>query len=253
MHLNLRPNKVLTLTAILRFLCVKPKSMNTAISVENAITMSNQGYSLLKWLENALQEEFLSHRSVHEFLNSPLIASEWIKNNYENLPIHARPENLTPAFLEPFSNLIGSYLQTTHRLIEHPGTRYVPVNIRGNGDRRTRNRHIIPIRLSPKEKRRAVTLRTEFVTNFLWERDLFIDDVATWYRFENGLSAIAYLTYVDCLIKRLAGHHVGGIHLALWREMAWHREGSPKQRFAFNLEGYHKSLKQLEKIVMSFS
>ncbi|MEM9985400.1 MAG: hypothetical protein AAF804_09920 [Bacteroidota bacterium] len=207
----------------------------------------------MKWLENALQEEFLSLRSVQGFLSNPLIASEWIKNNYENLPADARPETLSPESLQPFSNLIGSYLQTTHKLIENPGTRYVPVELSGHGDRHTRNRYLTPVWLSRKDKQRAAELRTEFLTNFLWERDVLIDDFVSWYGFENELSRIAYLTYVDCLIKRLDGHHVGAAHLALWREMAWHREGSPKQRFAFNLEGYHKSVKQLEKIVMSFS
>ena len=69
--------------------------------VENAVLLQACGYQLLKFLEQALSDGFITPEAAGTYATSEDAAYSWLDKHYLNLPTSARPER---SELRAFSN-----------------------------------------------------------------------------------------------------------------------------------------------------
>jgi hypothetical protein len=136
---------------------------------------------------------------------------------------------------------IWTYVTTSFDVVEQPG---ILVSPGGCGcpcpmcARITNASHLQPKTLSRSDKQRAMDLMVGRILALADEHNLEItplravDVIST----DATRRSAAYSTYGYWLIQRLDGYTDGSAVLALWREIAWSRMGSPIQGFRLRLE-----------------
>lgn len=206
--------------------------MLSKTDIEFALSIQNRCFKLLQWLGNAIREGFVPVMKAHDVTDAGHAARIWVEAHFYNLPDECRPlaDEMTP-----FANFFGTYLETSFDIEARPKDRYV-------SDcgcfcsycvRLVRAQHLKPKSLNREDKVRAGRLRVrrmemlareEGLSSFeLQIRESLCDESL---RVQASLSA-----YGAALLNRLQAISDGPAILALWRDFAWTRSGSPIRRF----------------------
>ena len=198
--------------------------------LEQAISIHERSYRLLKWLASAMNKGFMPAAGAHDACTGGEAALAWIERHYLNLPTGCRP---SLEEMVPFANMFGSYLETSFSIVDEPGVQRVSDHNCWCAFccRVVKASHLVPKSVDARDKSRAAKLRLRRVEALALEEGLHwpSDDaealVTGSTRRDASLSA-----YGTSLLERLKGVSSGFGVLALWREIAW-RNGSPDHRF----------------------
>ena len=214
--------------------------MMNETELSNAVEIQQRTYILLNWLNSAIERGYVSLESVRKYASDSTIASEWINEHYLNLPNECRPKSRNPNDIEPYANMLCSYLLASFDTQEQPGKRYVPHDRRNSHSPSSfvPNPHLRPKKLTRKDKARAQKLKLQYVKELALGCGNPITDERAREIVEDSEAreAVAMATYGEQLIRRTKGHVEGSAILALWREFAWNASGSPKKDFKLNAE-----------------
>jgi hypothetical protein len=204
-----------------------------------AIDIHARSYRLLRWVAEGIDKGFITYSRAHEYADVGDSARDWVEEHYLNLPVDGRPERV---HLREFANYFATYVVTSFDIVEQPGMRRVDPC--GCGCRfcsyLIRAPRLQTKKLSKRDKERAIRLMADRVQQLALEEGLSVtreqaEKIAAipQIRRSAGFSA-----YGHWLIKRLDGLTDGPAVLALWREIAWHRSGSPIARFVLKYEDF---------------
>ena len=211
--------------------------MLAANELRQVVSMQQRSYQLLLWLAQLVDRRSLVFPAMHDGLADGEAARQWLAANLPGLPPAARPE---PKELAPFANLFGSYLLHSFDLVETPGTMAVtdcgcrcPVCVRI-----VQRSHLQPKKLGNADKRRARALKFDHLATLALQRDVTLSDAAIEQLLDDPSlgTAVAMATYGDQLVRRSRGDGDGPAVLALWREFAWTKQGSPDPDFELDAE-----------------
>jgi hypothetical protein len=206
--------------------------MLPADRLQLALDIHARSYHLLRWVADAISKGFIPATRAHEYADVTDSAYDWIEEHYQNLPTSARPER---SQLRPFANFFATYMMSSFDIVERPGTQRMSrcgcycrmcaylVNAS----------HLKTKPLAKREKQRALRLMADRVEQLALESNIdaareLAEEIATG---EATRRAAGYSAYGHWLIKRLDGLTDGPSILALWREIAWNKSGSPIPRF----------------------
>ena len=204
--------------------------------VENAVRLQACGYKLLKWLEQALTDGFISPEAAGKYATSEDAAYAWLDKHYLNLPDSARPER---SDLRAFSNFFSTYLDCTFDLDAEPGKRlyspdahcFCPIC-----SWMVQKPHLRPKKITAGNKKVAERMKRTFLLRLAEARGISatnekVDEMA---KDPNLRESISLCTYAADLLQRLEGRTSGAASLALWRTFAWTPQGSPKKHFVLS-------------------
>jgi hypothetical protein len=212
-------------------------SMLAADRFTLAIDIHAQSYQLLRWVAEAMRKGFISATHAHQYANTRNATFDWIREHYQNLPSQMRPER---RHLREFANFFGTYVTSSFDIVEQPGTRldsrcgcYCPLCTH-----LVNAPHLQPKKLRRKDKERAILLMVNRVACLAREEGIEASDSAVEAVVLSDVTRrlSAYSTYGYWLIRRLDGDTDGTSILALWREIAWKRTGSPILSFRLRYE-----------------
>ncbi len=215
-----------------------------------AIDIHTRSYRLLRWVAEGISKGFISHSRAHEYADVADSAQDWIEEHYLNLPANARPERNQ---LRPFANFFATYLVSSFDIVEQPGMRRVDPC--GCGCRFCSYLIEAPRlktkRLSKRDKQRALGLMADRVQQLAIEAGLgatpeLAERLATD---EQTRRWAGYSAYGHWLTKRLDGLTDGKSILALWREIAWNKSGSPRPKFALKYDDFVVAEKALVRAI----
>jgi hypothetical protein len=198
----------------------------------HVVALQEKSYGLLRWVQKALRKETLRFDVAHEALSASAAAREWISRHLTSIP-----HNLRPAAdeLDVFAHLFASYLMTSFELRPSPRIRQIPLCRCCTcplcsylvAD------YLVPRRLSKKAKGVARDLKRIYLTARAAE--LGVPEAPA--RVARALAApelqeeLALATYGAELLRRAEFSSQGEGVLALWREFAWEKAGSPRKDF----------------------
>jgi hypothetical protein len=197
-----------------------------------ALDIHARSYRLLKWVAEAIGKGFIAAARAHEYADVTDAAYDWIEEHYQNLPTNSRPER---SQLLPFANFFATYVMSSFDVIEQPGLtlespcgcycRFCSYLVKAP--------HLKAKRILKRDKERALRLMADRVQQLALEADITVTpDLAERVATDEATRrSAAYSAYGHWLIKRLDGLSDGPSILALWREIAWNKSGSPFQRF----------------------
>jgi len=201
--------------------------------VENAVRLQGCGYQLLKWLENALRDGFITPEAAGTYATSEDAAYSWLDKHYLNLPDNARPER---SELTAFSNLFSTYLDCTFDLDAKPEKRlyspdahcFCPIC-----SWMVQKPYLRPKKVNTSDKKIAERMKRTFLVRLAKARGISVTDklLNDMLHDRNLRESISLCTYAEDLLQRLKGRAVGAASLALWRAFAWTPQGSPKKGF----------------------
>jgi len=189
-----------------------------------------------------ISKGFLTHSRAHEYADVADSARDWVEEHYLNLPANARPER---THLRPFANFFATYVVTSFDIVEQPGMRRVDPC--GCGCRFCSYMIEAPRlqtkKLSKRDKQRALGLMVDRILQLAIESDIALapelaERIATD---EKTRRFAGYSAYGHWLIKRLDGLTDGPSILALWREIAWNKSGSPRPKFMLKFDDFANS------------
>jgi len=204
-----------------------------------AIELQKKSFILLKWLESAISQGFVSASAAHSYSSASEAAFEWISRHYSNIPPDCRPERPAREELEPFANMFSSYLLTSFDLVENPGMKRVskcgcscPIC-----SYLIAAPHLRAKKLSSSDKKRARKLKLNYLRQLALECEVSFSDEQAKKLADTPelIEPAAMCAYGEQLILRFKGHVEGPAVLALWREFAWTRKGSPKKKFSLDV------------------
>jgi hypothetical protein len=205
-----------------------------------AIKIQGQSYQLLQWIGKAIEEGKVPVARAENHSNSPDAAFDWIEQSRYILPPKLRPAE---AHTREFANFFWTYVTTSFDVVANPGKRLQP------GDcgcmcplcaRITNAPHLQPKKLTKADKLRADELMVERASALANEEGLNARRERIWAIVHDVTTRrfAAFSTYGHWLIQRLAGQTDGAAVLALWREIAWSRAGSPIQGFSLQFDDF---------------
>jgi hypothetical protein len=206
--------------------------MLPADRLQFALDIHTRSYRLLRWVADAISKGFIPATRAHEYADVTDSAYDWIEEHYLNLPTDARPER---SQLRPYANFFATYMMSSFDIVEQPGMRLV--DLCGCRCRfcsiLVKAPHLQTKKLSKREKQRALRLMADRVEQLAIEEQIACaperaEAIATG---EATRRAAGYSAYGHWLIKRLDGLTDGPSILALWREIAWNKSGSPIPKF----------------------
>jgi hypothetical protein len=204
--------------------------------VEHALELQARGYALLRWLEKAFADGFITPEAAHVHVTVEASAYAWITKHYLNLPDAARP---APEDLATFSKLFSTYLQSTFDLATQPSQRLYSPDAHcfcPSCSWMVRVPHLRPKKLSAADKVTAERMKLGAIRGLALRAALPISDdhIAAMLRDPELRETIGLYTYALDLLQRLQGITVGAATLALWRSFAWTAQGSPKKGFSLS-------------------
>jgi hypothetical protein len=203
-----------------------------------AIHIQSHSYQLLKWVADAVCKGFIPAEHAHQFANVCDAAYAWMEEHFFNLPTELRPDR---QHLREFANFFATYVTSSFDIVVQPGTRlvsrcgcYCPLC-----SRLVNAPHLRTKRLSRRDKERANTLMANRLDMLAREEVISCQhDLADLARSEEFRRAAAFSAYGYWLIRRLEGDTDGKSVLALWREIAWSRAGSPVKNFKLQYQDF---------------
>lgn len=202
-----------------------------------ALDIHARSYQLLQWVAEAVRRGFIPATRAHQYANAGDTAFDWMDEHYLNLPLAMRPER---RHFREFANFFGTYVTSSFDIIEQPGTRldsrcgcYCPMCAH-----LINAPHLQPKRLRPGDRKRVLQLMVDRVAGLAREEGIRATDsaAAAVVSGEETRRSVAYSAYGYWLIQRLDGYTDGAAVLALWREIAWKRTGSPIPGFRLRHE-----------------
>jgi len=206
--------------------------------VENAVRLQACGYQLLKWLEKALRDGFITPEAAGTYATSEEAAYSWLDKHYLNLPDTARPER---SDLRGFSNFFSTYLDCTFDLDAEPGKRlyspddhcFCPIC-----SWMVRKPHLRPKKVSAGDKKVAERMKRTFLLQLAEARGISVTDEMLKHILQDPhfRESVGLCTYAADLLQRLKGIGFGAASLALWRTFAWTPQGSPKKGFVLTTD-----------------
>jgi hypothetical protein len=98
--------------------------------------------------------------------------------------------------------------------------------------------HLQPKKLGNADKRRARALKCDHLATLALQRGVTLADAAIEQLLDDASlgTAVAMATYGGQLVRRSQGDGDGPAVLALWREFAWTKQGSPDPDFELDAE-----------------
>jgi hypothetical protein len=206
--------------------------------VENAVRLQACGYQLLKWLEKALRDGFITPEAAGMYATSEDAAYSWLDKHYLNLPDSARPER---SDLRAFSNLFSTYLDCTFDLEAKPGKRLYSPNAHcfcPICSWMVQKPHLRPKQVSANARKVAERMKRTFLVRLAEARGIsvsggMLDDML---QDPNLREPVSLCTYAADLLQRLEGRAAGAASLVLWRTFAWTSQGSPKKGFVLKTD-----------------
>lgn len=206
--------------------------------VETAVRLQACGYQLLKWLEKALRDGFITPEAAGTYATSEDAAYSWLDKHYLNLPDSARPER---SDLRAFSHFFSTYLDSTFDLDAKPGSRlyspdahcFCPIC-----SWMVQKPHLQPKKVGAGDKKVAERMKRTFLIRLAGARGISVSEemLDDMLRDPNLRDPVGLCTYAADLLQRLEGRAVGAASLALWRTFAWTPQGSPKKGFVLNTD-----------------
>ena len=198
-----------------------------------AIEIHSQSYHLLRWVADAVRRGFIAATRAHEYATTGEAALVWMQDHYFNFPPAMRPER---QYLREFASFFATYVTSSFDIIEQPGMRHESrcgcycslcahlVN----------PPHLQAKKLTKRDRDRAKQLMISRVTALASEEGIGTSEhtATVIVQREQTRRSAGYSAYGYWLIRRLAGDTKGKAVLALWREIAWKRTGSPIKNFA---------------------
>ncbi len=206
--------------------------------VERAVRLQACGYQLLRWLEKALSDGFITPEAAGAYATSEDAAHAWLDKHYFNLPENARPAR---SDLRAFGNLFSTYLDSTFDLDANPGKRlyspdahcFCPIC-----SWMVQKPHLRAKTVRARDKRVAERMKRRFILRLAADRhisvaDQVLDDILRDPKLRDPVGLCAYAAD---LLERLEGRAAGAASLALWRTFAWSPQGSPKKKFVLTTD-----------------
>lgn len=203
------------------------------------VDLQQRSYRLLLWLTRHADRGVLTYPAVHVGIADEVAARQWIEANWNGLPADARPKGNRE--LEPFANLFGSYLVNSFDLLPDPGVESTPGSSACECPVCTRivaRSHLQPKKVLHADKRRARALKYDHVVALAAESGTHMDDPSIDALIDDAdlRRDLAVATYAEQLLQRSRGESEGPAVLALWREFAWTKGGSPDPDFELDAE-----------------
>ncbi|MAQ17466.1 MAG: hypothetical protein CMN30_22060 [Sandaracinus sp.] len=199
--------------------------------LHRAVGLQRQSYQLLRWLETALTDGFITPEAVERYADQGASALAWLDEHYLNLPLRARPERED---LPAFARFFTTYLRSTFDLDDDPGDGgfygWMLYN-RMNFEKEPTRQHFRPRKLGRAEREGADDMRRESVRALAKLNDRDETAVARLVARPEMRPATSRLAYAKDLLRRVDGVAQGGATLDLWRAFAWTPEGSPVKGF----------------------
>jgi hypothetical protein len=205
-----------------------------------AIDIQSRSFRLLRWLGSAIDRDQLPVERADSHSDSPDAAVKWITRNYQLLPRELHPEE---THLLEFGNFFWTYVTSSFDVVAYPGNLTQPGECGCSCPlcARVKNAsHLRPKKLRNADKRRALELMMDRVATLAEEKkiSLSVECCRIMTSDPETRRAVGYSTYGYWLIERLSGHTDGPAILALWREIAWNKAGSPIQGFTLRYEDF---------------
>lgn len=207
-----------------------------------AIDIHSRSYKLLRWVSDAVERGFISGIRAHEYADVADVALDWVEQHYLNFPIEMRPNH---RHLSQFANYFSTYVLTSFDIIEQPGMQlesscgcYCPMC-----SHLVNAPHLKTKKLSKRDKKRAIDLMVDRVNALALEEGIQLKPEAASKIVHNEETrwCAGYSTYGHWLIERLDGYSDGKSVLALWREIAWYRKGSPRKNFKLRYKDFRSA------------
>jgi hypothetical protein len=206
--------------------------------IENAVRLQACGYQLLKWLDKALTDGFITPEAAGTYATSEDAAYAWLDKHYLNLPDKARPER---SDLRAFSNFFSTYLACTFDLDAEPGERLYSPEAHCfcfMCSWMVKKPYLQPKKVGPGDKKAAERMKRTFLRRLAEARGFLVSDemLDDMLQDPNLREPIGLCTYAADLLQRLKGWSAGAASLALWRTFAWTPQGSPKKNFVLTTD-----------------
>lgn len=206
--------------------------------IEKAVRLQACGYQLLKWLEQALNDGFITPEAAGDYATSEDAAYSWLDRHYLNLPESARPAR---SDLRAFGNFFSTYLDCTFDLDATPGQRLYSPDAHCFCPICTwmvQKPHLRPKKVRTSDKKVAERMKRTFLLRLAQARGISITEemLEQLLQDPNLREPLGLCTYAQDLLERLKGTAVGAASLALWRSFAWNPQGSPKQHFVLTTD-----------------
>ena len=222
--------------------------------VDNAVRLQACGYQLLKWLEEALRDGFITPDAARTYGTSEDAAYSWLDKHYLNLPHNARPDKCD---LRAFSNFFSTYLDNTFDLDARPGKRLYSPDAHcycSICSWMVQKPHLRPKKVSGSDKKVAERMKRTFLRRLAEVRGILVTDemLDDMLQDPNLRDSIGICTYAADLLQRLQGRAVGAASLALWRSFAWTPQGSPKKDFVLTTDQIMIAQERLAKRLCEF-
>jgi hypothetical protein len=205
-----------------------------------AIDIQSRSYRLLRWIGTALDKGLMPIGRAQQHSNTPEAAIAWIGENFQLLPQEVQPDRTQ---VREFASFFWTYVTTSFDVVGEPATRLEPGHCGCECPlcARIKNAsHLQPKKLTKSDKRRAIKLMGDRVAALAQEEGIVADRerVHNIVTDSDTRRAAGFSTYGFWLINRLSGSTDGPSILALWREIAWNRKGSPIQGFKMRYEDF---------------
>lgn len=204
--------------------------------VSIAVELQRKTYGLLQWISEAVRKGALTFSRAHEYATVAESFRDWLVTYTRQVPGKWRPRMSDAREVDMFANLFASYLLTSFELVEEPGFRMAASDW---GCSCILCRHLVAAphlrarRISDHEKNRAQALKVDYVMRLAAEVGGEISDSKARALVDASETAepVALATYGEALVARCHGSAGEPALLALWREFAWTRAGSPRRDF----------------------
>ena len=215
-----------------------------------AVDIQRRSYRLLRWLEKAFNDGFVSPDTAGRYGSDEEAAQAWIEKHFLNIPPDARPEDRRD--LPMFATFFTSYLSNSFDLELNPGQQlyspeahcFCPIC-----SWLVQRPHLRPKKLTAADKKRAARLKRQFVEHLALQinapvTERLLDDLCGAPELREP---IGLCTYAADLLQRLRGLNVGPASLALWRSFAWTPEGSPRRGFELRSADILRAQEELQR------
>jgi len=207
-----------------------------------AIELQRKSYELLHWVGKSLKKGVLLFDVVHDAMSTSHAAKAWIERNLDNMPEAVRPNRDQ---IERFARLFASYLRTSFDLRRKPPMRLTSpckcwcpyCTYLAAAD------HLTPKKISRHAKEAAGELKRIYLRELARELGLepSQEQIDRLVSDESLSPALAMAAYARELIRRMHFASQGTGVLALWREFAWKKQGSPIPGFRLDLDAILES------------
>lgn len=214
-------------------------------NLKMALDIHGRSYRLLTWVSEAIGKGFIPVTRAHAYAKETTAARDWIEANHDSLPTAVRP---SAEEMERFSNFFSTYLMSSFDFTATPGTRAQSNTccFCSTCSRLVQAPHLRAKALTKRDKRRAGELMCQRVRALAEEHSVAVDEARIMALVDGDLRrCCAYSAYGHWLIQRLEGHSDGPAILALWREFAWKKTGSPIPGFELRLKDFEEAETQI--------